>query len=88
VDAGCRSARSSAAAVVPATRRPRLGEVLMGHVACRGHGTVHTLRHCMACRQEEPPTDWGTAGQTLHGARRTGLDPDQLPVMGSSSSAV
>ena len=20
----------------------------MGHVLCRGHGTVHTLRHCMS----------------------------------------
>jgi hypothetical protein len=45
----------------PPTRCPNghnLGpnQVLVGHVACWGHGSGHTIWHCLACPQEEPPT--------------------------------
>jgi len=33
------------------------GEVLVGHVACGGHGGGgHVIWHCRACPREEPPT--------------------------------
>jgi hypothetical protein len=47
--------------VVPPTRcahghelGPR--QVLVGHVACGGHGSGHTIWHCLACPRDEPPT--------------------------------
>lgn len=30
--------------------------VLVGHVACRGHGSGHTIWHCTTCPPVEPPT--------------------------------
>ncbi|WP_179475344.1 hypothetical protein [Mycolicibacterium vinylchloridicum] len=32
------------------------GNVLVGHQPCRGHGTGHTIWHCLTCFREEPPT--------------------------------
>lgn len=37
------------------------GQVLVGHVACGGHGTGHTLWHCATCPAEEPPPVAGNA---------------------------
>jgi hypothetical protein len=31
------------------------GQVLVGHVACRGHGGGHTTWHCTRCSPSEPP---------------------------------
>jgi hypothetical protein len=32
------------------------GQVLVGHVACQGHGGGgHTIWHCLTCPQGEPP---------------------------------
>ena len=33
----------------------RSGQVLVGHVACRGHGGGHTTWHCTRCSISEPP---------------------------------
>jgi hypothetical protein len=29
---------------------------LVGHVACRGHGSGHLIWHCLACPNDELPT--------------------------------
>lgn len=30
-------------------------KVLVGHIACRGHGSGHTIWHCTTCPATEPP---------------------------------